>query len=144
MSKQSVWLAAGLLAGLWASPATATTAAQEPIQPIEAAVIRIPPRWSWARSCSSIRACPSPAPSPVIPATTWAWAARTTSRAPSANWRQGGINSPTVLNSSLSIAQFWDGRAKDLSEQAGGPIANPMEMASSHELAVQVLNSIPG
>ena len=35
-------------------------------------------------------------------------------------------------------------RAKDLSEQAGGPIANPMEMASSHELAVQVLNSIPG
>ena len=60
------------------------------------------------------------------------------------NWQQqGGINSPTVLNSSLSIAQFWDGRAKDLSEQAGGPI-NPMEMASSHELAVQVLNSIPG
>ena len=49
-----------------------------------------------------------------------------------------------MLNSSLSIAQFWDGRAKDLSEQAGGPIANPMEMASSHELAVQVLNSIPG
>ena len=42
MSKQSVWLAAGLLAGLWASPATATTAAQEPIQPIEAAVIKDP------------------------------------------------------------------------------------------------------
>ena len=59
-------------------------------------------------------------------------------------WQQGSINSPTVLNSSLNIAQFWDGRAKDLREQAGGPIANPMEMASSHELAVQVLNSIPG
>ncbi|KAF1043956.1 cytochrome-c peroxidase [Xylophilus sp.] len=60
------------------------------------------------------------------------------------NWQKGGINSPTVLNSSLSIAQFWDGRAKDLREQAGGPIANPAEMASSHELAVGVLSSIPG
>ncbi|MCD0503092.1 cytochrome-c peroxidase [Bordetella petrii] len=60
------------------------------------------------------------------------------------NWQQGGINSPTVLNSSLNFVQFWDGRAKDLREQAGGPIANPAEMASSHELAVQVLNSIPG
>ncbi len=60
------------------------------------------------------------------------------------NWQKGGINSPTVLNSSLSIAQFWDGRAKDLREQAGGPIANPAEMASSHELAVEVLASIPG
>ena len=60
------------------------------------------------------------------------------------NWNQGPINSPTVLNSSLSLAQFWDGRAKDLKEQAGGPIANPGEMASSHELAVEVLQSIPG
>ena len=60
------------------------------------------------------------------------------------NWQMGGINSPTVLNSSMSIAQFWDGRAKDLQEQAGGPIANPAEMASSHELAISVLASIPG
>ncbi len=60
------------------------------------------------------------------------------------NWQKGGINSPTVLNSSMSIAQFWDGRAKDLREQAGGPIANPAEMASSHELAISVLASIPG
>ncbi|OZI17751.1 cytochrome-c peroxidase [Bordetella genomosp. 7] len=60
------------------------------------------------------------------------------------NWQQGGINSPTVLNSSLNFVQFWDGRAKDLREQAGGPIANPVEMASSHELAIQVLSSIPG
>jgi cytochrome c peroxidase len=50
------------------------------------------------------------------------------------NWQKGPINSPTVLNSSLNLAQFWDGRAKDLKEQAGGPIANPGEMASSHEL----------
>jgi cytochrome c peroxidase len=59
------------------------------------------------------------------------------------NWQQGPINSPTVLNSSMNLAQFWDGRAKDLKAQAGGPIANPGEMAFTHELAVDVLNSIP-
>jgi cytochrome c peroxidase len=60
------------------------------------------------------------------------------------HWQKGPINSPTVLNSSLSLAQFWDGRAKDLKAQAGGPIANPGEMAFTHELAVEMLNSIPG
>lgn len=59
------------------------------------------------------------------------------------SWHQGPINSPTVLNSSMNLAQFWDGRAKDLKEQAGGPIANPGEMAFTHELAVGVLQSIP-
>jgi cytochrome c peroxidase len=58
-------------------------------------------------------------------------------------WSQGPINAPTVLNSSLNVAQFWDGRAADLKAQAGGPIANPGEMASNHELAINVLNSIP-
>lgn len=60
------------------------------------------------------------------------------------NWQQGPINSPTVLNSSYSVAQFWDGRAKDLQEQAGGPIANPGEMAFTHDMAIDVLESIPG
>jgi cytochrome c peroxidase len=60
------------------------------------------------------------------------------------NWQKGPINSPTVLNSSLNVAQFWDGRAKDLKEQAGGPIANPGEMAFTHELAIGMLQSIPG
>ncbi len=60
------------------------------------------------------------------------------------NWNQGPINAPTVLNASLILAQFWDGRAKDLKAQAGGPIANPGEMASTHELAIEVLQSIPG
>lgn len=59
------------------------------------------------------------------------------------NWQQGPINAPTVLNSSMNLAQFWDGRAKDLKAQAGGPIANPGEMAFTHELAVDMLNSIP-
>ena len=59
------------------------------------------------------------------------------------NWQQGPINAPTVLNSSMNLAQFWDGRAKNLKEQAGGPIANPGEMAFTHELAIGVLDSIP-
>ncbi len=59
------------------------------------------------------------------------------------HWKQGPINAPTVLNSSMSVAQFWDGRAADLKAQAGGPIANPGEMAFSHALTVEVLDSIP-
>ncbi|MCU7850652.1 MAG: cytochrome-c peroxidase [Candidatus Thiodiazotropha sp. (ex Monitilora ramsayi)] len=59
------------------------------------------------------------------------------------NWQQGPINAPTVLNSSLNVAQFWDGRAADLKAQAGGPIANPGEMAFTHTLAINVLTSIP-
>ena len=58
-------------------------------------------------------------------------------------WQQGPINAPTVLNSSLNVAQFWDGRAADLKAQAGGPIANPGEMAFTHTLAIGVLESIP-
>jgi cytochrome c peroxidase len=59
------------------------------------------------------------------------------------NWSKGPINAPTVLNSSMNVLQFWDGRAKDLKAQAGGPIANPGEMAFTHELAIGVLQSIP-
>lgn len=59
------------------------------------------------------------------------------------NWHQGPINSPTVYNAKYNFSQFWDGRAKDLIEQAGGPIANPGEMASNHELALEVINTIP-
>lgn len=59
------------------------------------------------------------------------------------NWQQGPINAPTVLNSSMNIKQFWDGRADDLKAQAGGPIANPGEMAFTHELAIKVIASMP-
>ena len=45
----------------------------------------------------------------------------------------GPINSPTVLNSGFNFVQFWDGRAKDLQEQAEGPVANPLEMGSTWE-----------
>lgn len=59
-------------------------------------------------------------------------------------WKAGPVNSPTVLNSSLAIAQFWDGRAANLQEQAGGPIQADVEMNMPHTLALDVLQSIPG
>lgn len=59
-------------------------------------------------------------------------------------WHLGPINAPTVLNSNYSLAQFWDGRAKDLADQAGGPIQAEGEMASSHALAVKTIASIDG
>jgi cytochrome c peroxidase len=43
----------------------------------------------------------------------------------------GGINAPTTFNSSYLLAQFWDGRAADLAEQADGPPNNPIEMDSN-------------
>lgn len=45
----------------------------------------------------------------------------------------GNRNSPTVFNAALHNMQFWDGRAKDVEEQAGMPILNPIEMAIPHE-----------
>lgn len=44
---------------------------------------------------------------------------------------KGPINAPTVYNSEHNFVQFWDGRAKDLAEQAKGPVENPKEMAES-------------
>lgn len=43
----------------------------------------------------------------------------------------GPINSPTTYNSGLFFSQFWDGRARDLAEQAAGPVNNPKEMGSN-------------
>jgi len=45
----------------------------------------------------------------------------------------GGRNSPTTFNAALHIAQFWDGRANSVEEQAGGPILNPVEMGMPNE-----------
>jgi cytochrome c peroxidase len=59
--------------------------------------------------------------------------------------QRGGRNAPTVYNAALHIAQFWDGRAADVEEQAKGPVLNPIEMAMpSEEVVVAVLDSIPG
>lgn len=58
-------------------------------------------------------------------------------------WHIGPRNAPTVLNAALHFAQFWDGRAGDVEEQAGKPILNPGEMASSEALVLERLGSIP-
>ena len=58
--------------------------------------------------------------------------------------QKGNRNAPTVLNSVFNTAQFWDGRAADLKEQAGGPIQNPIEMAITHQHAIEMLKGIPG
>lgn len=43
--------------------------------------------------------------------------------------KRGERNAPTVYNAGFHVAQFWDGRAPTLEEQAKGPILNPVEMA---------------
>lgn len=58
--------------------------------------------------------------------------------------QHGSRNAPTVLNSVYNTAQFWDGRAADLKEQAGGPIQNPVEMAITPKHAIEMLKGIPG
>ena len=56
----------------------------------------------------------------------------------------GGRNAPTVLNAGFHIAQYWDGRAKDLEEQAKGPVLNPLEMGMPNpEIVIILLNTIP-
>ncbi len=60
-------------------------------------------------------------------------------------FQTGGRNAPTVLNAGFQVAQFWDGRASSLEEQAKGPILNPLEMAMPDEEAViKRIRSIPG
>lgn len=59
-------------------------------------------------------------------------------------WQHGARNAPTVLNAVFNTAQFWDGRAKDLEQQAGGPLVNPLEMASTPEHVAEQLAAIPG
>jgi cytochrome c peroxidase len=64
--------------------------------------------------------------------------------------QKGGRSAPTVINRAYSLAQFWDGRAATLEDQAKGPIANPIEMtaaidaAAAHKACVECLRAIPG
>ncbi|MGA7981437.1 MAG: cytochrome-c peroxidase [Chromatiaceae bacterium] len=59
-------------------------------------------------------------------------------------WQHGGRNAPTVYNAVFDVAQFWDGRAKDLEQQAGGPLVNPIEMDTTEAHVVEQLKGIPG
>ncbi len=56
----------------------------------------------------------------------------------------GVRNSPTTLNSALHFLQFWDGRMKDVEEQAGGPVMNPAEMNMPSETVVMARLSKDG
>lgn len=57
--------------------------------------------------------------------------------------KKGTRHSPTVINSAYNSLQFWDGRAPSLEEQAKGPIANPVEMATTHAEVVKRLQADP-
>ncbi len=58
-------------------------------------------------------------------------------------WQRGPRNAPTVLNSVFNEAQFWDGRAADLAEQAKGPVQAGVEMANTPDNVLATLNSMP-
>ena len=58
-------------------------------------------------------------------------------------WQKGPRNSPTVLNAVFNIAQFWDGRAADLKEQAKGPVQASVEMNATPQHVETTLRSIP-
>jgi cytochrome c peroxidase len=59
-------------------------------------------------------------------------------------WQQGPRNSPTVYNAVFNIAQFWDGRAADLAEQAMGPVQAGIEMNNTPDRLLETLNSMEG
>ncbi|MGU3494476.1 cytochrome-c peroxidase [Xanthobacteraceae bacterium A53D] len=58
-------------------------------------------------------------------------------------WQRGPRRAPTVFNAVFNAAQFWDGRAEDLREQAKGPMQNPIEMNATPELVLATLKSMP-
>lgn len=60
------------------------------------------------------------------------------------NGRRGRRNSPTILNAMFNSAQFWDGRAETLEEQAILPLIDADEMGNqSYDEVVARLQKIP-
>ncbi len=73
------------------------------------------------------------------------------------NLRKGAINAPTVLNSNINFAQFWDGRVKNFKELLSvgdyayggmvafieGKVSNSRRVPFTHALTVAILRSIP-
>ncbi|RUM29883.1 MAG: hypothetical protein DSY42_05670, partial [Aquifex sp.] len=57
-------------------------------------------------------------------------------------WAIGPRNAPTVYNAAIHIAQFWDGRAKDVEEQALGPMQADVEMNMPLDELIAKLNKI--
>jgi cytochrome c peroxidase len=64
---------------------------------------------------------------------------------PGHDGKLGGRSSPSTFNAAIHVAQFWDGRAPTVEEQAKGPVLNPIEMGvPDAATAVKLLKSIPG
>lgn len=57
--------------------------------------------------------------------------------------QRGNINAPTTFNAVFQSAQFWDGRAVSLEDQAAGPPNNPVEMGSNWPQIVAKLAQDP-
>ncbi len=57
---------------------------------------------------------------------------------PNFSGKDGGRNSPTVLNAGFHSAQFWDGRAKDLIAQAKIHILEQAEMTGEKEVEEKI------
>lgn len=56
--------------------------------------------------------------------------------------QKGELNAPTVYNAFFQFAQFWNGRASSLQEQAARPLHNPKEMnMSTSSLLARLQNS---
>jgi len=55
--------------------------------------------------------------------------------------QKGDINAPTTFNAGFQFAQFWDGRAATLEEQAGGPVVNPVEMGAEWAKVIEKLQA---
>lgn len=60
------------------------------------------------------------------------------------SWQKGGRNVPTTFNAVFNTARFWDGRAQDLDDEAGGPPFNPIELALPRDQLSVQLAAIPG
>jgi cytochrome c peroxidase len=58
--------------------------------------------------------------------------------------QKGGRSAPGIANRAWSLAQFWDGRAGTLEEQALGPMANPIEMGNTHDAVVSGIRGVAG
>ncbi|SIO08739.1 cytochrome c peroxidase [Sulfurivirga caldicuralii] len=56
--------------------------------------------------------------------------------------QKGELNTPTVLNAGFNLAQFWDGRATTLEEQAAFPLTAAHEMGNpSLQAVIERLNA---
>lgn len=145
MKTTAISLALGLAVAAVGASALASTVRDEPIKPIEPYVSEYPEKVQLGKKLFFE---PRLSMSGIISCNT----CHNLSRGGTDNlktsighkWAAGPVNAPTVLNSSLALAQFWDGRAADLQEQAAGPIQADIEMGMPHALALEVLQSIPG